>query len=46
MKVEWLITDMTAAGSPARAESEHFWVILDVFWPIEANFVAREPLRG
>ena len=33
LKMEWLITDVTAIGSPARAE-EFFWVILVDFWPI------------
>ena len=44
MKIEWLIADVTAVGSPARAESAIFWVIFDVFWPIWATFVAEEPL--
>ena len=44
MKTEWLVTNMTAIGFPARAESELFWVILDVFWLIWAAFVVGEPL--
>ena len=31
-------------GSPARAEHEDFGIILDVFWPIQADFVVGEPL--
>ena len=44
MKTEWLVTNMTAIGFPARAESEFFGVVLDVFWPIRAAFVVGEPL--
>ena len=44
MKTEWLNTNVTAIGSPARAESELFWVILDVFCPIQTTFVAGKPL--
>ena len=32
MKTEWLIINVTAVGSPARAESEFVWGIFDVFW--------------
>ena len=46
MKIEWLIADVTAVGSPTstRAESAVFCVILDVFWPLWATLVAGEPL--
>ena len=43
MKIEWLITDPTAVGSPTRAESI-FGVIFDSFWLSWAAFVAGEPL--
>ena len=44
MKTEWLVTNVTAIGFPASAESELFWVILDLFWLIRAAFVVGEPL--
>ena len=44
MKIEWLNTNMTAIGSPAKAESEIFWVVLGVFLPIWAAIVVGEPL--
>ena len=28
MKIEWLVTDVTAVGSPVRAENTIFWSIL------------------
>ena len=36
---------MIAVGSPAGAEHD-FWgaIIFDVFWPIQAAIVVREPL--
>ena len=43
MKTGWLVTNMTAIWFPVRAESELFWVILDVFWLIRAAFVVGEP---
>ena len=39
MKIEWLITNVTAVGSPARAHSDLFWLILDVLWAIHVAFV-------
>ena len=36
MKIEWLLTNATAIGSPARAESDFVGKILNVFWPILA----------
>ena len=46
MKIEWLVTNVTALGSPAsaREESDIFWVIIDIFWPIQVAIVAREHL--
>ena len=44
MKTEWLVTDVTSVGSPARVERAIFGVILGVFWPIQAVFVVGEPL--
>ena len=47
MKLEWLVTDVTAVGTPDRAErainfgSDFGWAF---FWPIRAVFVAGEPL--
>ena len=31
MKIEWLVTNVTAVGSPARAERDFFGTILDFF---------------
>ena len=36
MKIEWWITNVTAAGSLARTENEDFWAIFDVFWSVQA----------
>ena len=44
MKLEWLSTNVRAAGSPARAESKIFRVNLVIFWLIQAAFVVGEPL--
>ena len=44
MKIEWLVTDVKAAGSPARAERAILGMILDVFVTIQAIFVIGEPL--
>ena len=44
MKTEWLATDVTSVGSPARAEQAVFGGVLGVFWPIQATFVIRKPL--
>ena len=43
MKIEWLIADATAVGSPARAESELSWMTLDVLWPIQSAIEVGEP---
>ena len=40
IKTEWSIGNVTAVGSPARAENV-FWRDFDLFWPIQAVFVAR-----
>ena len=44
MKLEWLVSNLTAVGFSARAESDFFEVILGVFWPIQAAFVVGQPL--
>ena len=42
MKVERLITNVTAIVSSTRAESAVFWAIFDVFWSIWVTFVDGE----
>ena len=44
MKIEWLVDDVTAVGSPNGAERAIWGVILGVFWSIQAIFVVEEPL--
>ena len=44
MKTEWLVANVTPVGSAARAEIDILGMILDIFWPIQAVFVVREPL--
>ena len=48
MKIEWMVTDVTAVRSPDRAERAILGVILAGrffdFWPIQATFVVGEPL--
>ena len=44
MKIKRLIIDVKAVGSPARADSELFGVILCIIMPIQAIVVIREPL--
>ena len=46
IKIEWLVTDVTAVGSPGRAERVIFrggfgWTC---FWPIQGIVVVPEPL--
>ena len=41
MKNEWLLSDMTAVGHPARAESD-FWALFDISPPIQATSVVGE----
>ena len=40
MKTEWLVTDVTPVGSPARAELDILEVILDIFWPFVSDVTA------
>ena len=43
MKNEWVVTNVTAVGSPARAERAILGVILaERFLPIKADFVVGE----
>ena len=45
MKIELLVTNVTAVGSPDRAKRAIFRVMLaGRFWPIQAVFVVGEPL--
>ena len=44
MKIEWLITNVTAVGSPDRAERAISGMILGIFCLIQATFVVGEPL--
>ena len=44
MEIEWSVTSVTAAGSPVRAGSEKYWVILGILRPIQAAIVVGEPL--
>ena len=46
MKTKWFVVNVTAVGSPDRAERAIFWVSLGIFWPIQALFVVGEPLCG
>ena len=44
MKTEWLVTNVTSVGSTDRAERAIFLGFLGIFRPIQAVFVAGEPL--
>ena len=45
MKIEWLVTDVTAIGPPGRAEHAILGVILvGRVFPIQDTFVVAEPL--
>ena len=46
MKIEWLATNVTAAGSLDKAEYAIFWDDFDwaFLWPIQSVFVVEEPL--
>ena len=46
MKIEWLVTNVTAVGSPDRAEHAILGVILagQLFVPLQDTFVVWEPL--
>ena len=46
MKIKRLVADVTAVGSPERAERAILGVLLGVFWSIQAVFVVWEPLCG
>ena len=46
MKIEWLVTDVTAVGSADRADRENLRIILDVFWPVQAAIAVGEPVCG
>ena len=39
MKAEWLITKVTAVGSPVGAGSDVFWLVLTFVGLIQAAFV-------
>ena len=43
-KIEGQVADLTAVGSPDRAEHAILGIILGIFWPIQANLVVEEPL--
>ena len=43
MKIEWLVTDVTAVRSPDRAECYILGMIFDIVWPIQATAVVGEP---
>ena len=42
MKKEWFVADVTAVRSSVRAEYKILRIILDVFWLVQAAFVAGE----
>ena len=44
MEVEWLFADVTPVGSHDSAERSILRMILGIFWPIMAAFVAGEPV--
>ena len=46
MELQWLVTDVTAVGSPDIAEDAILEVILSgaLFWPIQCVFMVGEPL--
>ena len=46
MQIDWLIANVTAAGSPDRAECAILRMFLDIFWTFQATFVAGESLVG
>ena len=43
MKIEELIANATAVGSPALAERDVLEMNLGVFWPVQAAIVVGEP---
>ena len=46
MKTKWLVANVTAVESPARAKRDILGMILDGFPPIQADFVVGEPVCG
>ena len=44
MKIKRSVAIVTAIRRPFRAESGSFWVILNVFWPIQAASVVEQQL--
>ena len=47
MKIEWLVTNLTAVGYPDRAEHAILGLILaGLFWPIQVVYVVGEQLCG
>ena len=46
MKTEGFIANVTPVRWPVRAEHDIVGVILDIFWPIQAAIVAREPFHN
>ena len=44
MKKDSLVINVTAVGSPDRAKPAILGVIFGIFWPVQATFVAGEPL--
>ena len=47
MKIEWLVTNVTAIGSSGRAEDAILGVVVaGRFWPIQVIFVVAAPLCG
>ena len=46
MKVVWLVANVTAVGSPDRAERAIWGAIWGIFWQIQTVFVIGEPFCG
>ena len=46
LKIELLVTNVTPVVTPDRAERDILEITLDLFWPIQAAFVVKEPLSG
>ena len=43
MKIEWMITDVTADGSPIRVECEAYGLFLTYFGQVIVLFAVEEP---
>ena len=41
MNIEWLVTNVTAAGSPDRAEHAILGMNLGILWQIQATFLVE-----